>query len=179
MLAKPATTIRTQGRGVDTLQHEVLLLIDHISLRAGIASPEHIHQMLTMGGQGLNSGIGKLLPSQRRVTVSLMRPDRQRGIQKQHPLFSPARQIAGSGDGCPKVGLYLLEDVLQGRGKLDAVLHREAQPVGLTRFVIRILSDDHHLHLVERTQVEGIEYQLTRRIAGGLHILLSHRFSQL
>ena len=51
--------------------------------------------------------------------------------------------------------------------------------MSLTWFMIRILSDNHHLNLVKWTQVKGIEYQLTRWIASGLHILLTHRCRQL
>ena len=45
--------------------------------------------------------------------------------------------------------------------------------------MIRILPNNHHFHLIERTQVEGIENQLTRRIADSLRILLPHSLSQL
>ena len=175
MLTKPATTIRTQGRGVNTLEHQVLLLVDHIRLTSGITTPQHIHQVFTMGGQGLDGGIGKLLPTQGRMTIRLMGTNGERGIQKEHPLFCLARQITRSRDGFPKIGLNLLEDVLQRRGKLDAVLHREAQSVGLTWLVVRVLSDNHHLHLVKRTQVKGIEYQLPWRIASILRILRTNR----
>ena len=113
MLSEPATTIGTQGRRVDTLQHEVLRLIDHISLRTGIATPKHIDEMVAMGGQRLDSGIGELLPAQRGMTICLMGADGERGVQQQHPLFCPARQIARGGDRCAEVCLNLLEDILQ------------------------------------------------------------------
>ena len=135
--------------------------------------------MLALCGECLDGGIRKLLPAQRRVTVCLMRPHRQRGIQQQHPLFCPARQIACSRDGCAEVCLNLLEDVLQRRRKHHPVLYGKTQPVSLSWLVIRILTDDDHLHLVERTEVEGIEDQSAGRIAGGLLILLSHGLCQL
>ena len=72
MLAKPSSTIGTQGRGMDRLKNEVLLLVDHIRLGAGIASPQHINQMLTMLSQRLDSCIGKLLPTQHGMAVGLM-----------------------------------------------------------------------------------------------------------
>ena len=79
---------------MDTLKHKVAALVNHISLRTGIATPKHIDNMFAMRGQRLNSGICKLLPTQRRMTIRLMSPHRQRGIQQQHALFCPARQIA-------------------------------------------------------------------------------------
>jgi hypothetical protein len=45
--------------------------------------------------------------------------------------------------------------------------------------MIGILPNDDHLHMVERTEVKGIEDQLTGRIARRLHILLSHGCRQL
>ncbi len=51
--------------------------------------------------------------------------------------------------------------------------------MGLSRLVIGILSDNHHLYLVKRTEVEGIEYQFAWRIAGCGLILPSHSVSKL
>ena len=94
MLAEPATTIRTERRGMDTFEDEILLFVDHVGLRTGIAAPEHIDEVLALCSECLDGSIRKLLPAQRRVAVCLMRSHRQRGIQQQHPLFGPARQIA-------------------------------------------------------------------------------------
>ena len=63
MLPEPSTAIGTQRRGMDGLQHEVLLPVDHISLATGKASPEHIDDVMTMSGKSLDGRISKLLPS--------------------------------------------------------------------------------------------------------------------
>ena len=42
----------------------------------------------------------------------------------------------------------------------------------LTRLVIRVLAEYHHLNLVERTEVEGVKYKLPGRIAFMVTILL-------
>ena len=51
--------------------------------------------------------------------------------------------------------------------------------MGLPWLMIGVLADDHHLHLIKRTEVKGIKNQFTRRIAGRLHILLPYSLSQL
>ena len=112
------------------------------------------------------------------MAVGLMGTHCQRSVEQQHALLSPSCQIAALRNGCSQVLLYLLEDILQRGRKLHTVLHREAQPVGLSRFVIRVLSDNHHLHAVERTQVEGIEYQGAWRIARACRIFLTHSTRQ-
>ena len=81
MLAKPATTIRTKGGGMDALEYQIANLVNHISLATGIAAPKHLDDMLTRRGQSLYRSIRKLLPTQCRMTVRLMGSHRQRGIQ--------------------------------------------------------------------------------------------------
>ena len=100
-----------------------------------------------------------------------MSPYCECGIQQQYSLLCPSCKVAGVWDRRAEVELYLLEDVLQRWWKRYAVAHREAQSVSLSRFVIRVLSDDDHFHLVERTQVEGVEDKVSWGIACGVHIL--------
>ena len=164
---------------MDTLQYEVLRLVNHISLTTGIAAPEHIDQMLAMGCQGLYGGISELLPTETTVAIRLMGTHRQRCIEQQHPLFCPARQVARLRDGRTEVILYLLEDILQRRREHHPILHGETQSMCLSGLMIRVLSDNHHLHLVKRTQVEGIEDQFSRGVTSGLLILLPHGLCQL
>ena len=49
-------------------------------------------------------------------------------------------------------------------GIADAALHREAQPVGLPRPVVRILAEDQHTCVGVRRQVEGGEHLVVRRV---------------
>ena len=135
--------------------------------------------MLTMGGQCLDGGIGELLPSKTSVAVGHVGPHRQRGIQQQDTLLSPARQVAALRYWRAQVGLYLLENVLKRRREGYAILHREAQAVGLAWFVIGILTDDDYLYLVERAKVIGVENQLSWRIANRLLVFLPDGSRQL
>jgi hypothetical protein len=45
--------------------------------------------------------------------------------------------------------------------------------------MIGVLTDYHHLHLVERTQVEGIEYLSSGRITCGGGVLLTHEVHEI
>ena len=75
MLSKPTATIGTERRGMDRLEHKVSLTIDHRSLAAGIAAPQHIDNMFAMGGEGTDGGIGELLPPKAGMTIRLVGTD--------------------------------------------------------------------------------------------------------
>ena len=49
---------------LDAFEDEVLLAVYHVSLAAGVASPEHINQVRATSGEGLDGGIGEGLPAQ-------------------------------------------------------------------------------------------------------------------
>ena len=108
-----------------------------------------------------------------------MGTDCQRGVEQQDTLFGPTCQIATLRNGRPQVLLYFFEDVLQGGRKLYAVLHREAKPMRLTWFMVGVLTNDNHLHLVEGTEVESIENLGTWWITGRRGVLLTHGASEL
>lgn len=157
MLAEPAATIGRERRRVNRLQHKVLRLVYHICLASRVATPQHIDQMLALCSQSTDGRISKLLPAQCRMAVGLMGTYGQRGIEQQDPLLGPARQITCLRKGRAQIILNLLEDILQRWRKLYPVLNGETQSMCLSRLMIRVLSDDDHLHLVKGTQVESIE----------------------
>ena len=128
-----------------------------------------------MGIECLDGGIGKLLPSMALVAPRLVLPYGECGVQQQNPLLCPSREIAGHRNRSTKVLLYLLEDILKRRGKCHTVAHRETEPMCLPWAMIGILTDDHHLHLVDGTEIESIEYQTARGIACGGLILLAYK----
>ena len=63
MLTEPAATISREGGGVDTLEDEVALAVDHICFSSCIAAPKHVDEVLTLAGKGLNGCIGKVAPA--------------------------------------------------------------------------------------------------------------------
>ena len=113
------------------------------------------------------------------MAVGSMGTDGQRGVEQQDTLFRPPRQVSRHRHGRPQVISNLLEDVLQRRREGDAFLNREAQPMSLSGLMIGILANDDHLHLVERTEVEGVEDEAGRRVARRLLVLLSDGGRQL
>ena len=179
MLAEPAATIGRERRRVNRLQHKVLRLVYHVCLASCIASPQHVDQMLPFGSQSTDGRISKLLPAECRMAVGLMGTDCQRGVEQQHTLLGPARQITCLRNGRAQIILNLLEDILQRRWKLHPVLYRETQAVSLPRLMVRVLSDDDHLHLVKGTQVESIEDEFSWWEASAYNILLPDGIRQL
>ena len=179
MLTEPAATIGRERRRMNRLQHKVFRLVYHVCLASRVAAPQHVDQMLALCSQGPDGRISKLLPAQCRMAVGLMGTYGQRGIEQQYPLFGPARQITCLRNGRAQIILNLLEDVLQRRWKLHPVLYRETQAVSLPRLMVRVLSDDDHLHLVKGTQVESIEDEFSWWEASAYTILLPDGIRQL
>lgn len=85
------------------------------------------------------------------------------GIQQQYPLRCPLLQVATPGCREPNVIAQLLEDIDERLRERDAVLHRKAEPMGLTVPVVWILPDNHNFYLVNRRAVEGVEDAIPRR----------------
>ena len=156
---------------MNACQHQMALAVDDRALVLGLAPPEDEDEILALAVQCRDHGVGKGLPP-----LALMRSgaavlDRQAGIQQQHALPRPAFQIAVSRVGDAEIRRQFLVDVLQRRRRGNAMRHRKAQPVRLSGAVIGVLPQDHHLHLVERCQLEGAEDLASRRVdafAGGL-----------
>ena len=93
-------------------------------------------------------------------------------VEQQHALLGPAHEAPALGRRRAEVGLYLLEYVDERRRKGHAVVHREAQSLRLPRLMVGVLADDNGLHLVERTQVEGVEDEPPRRITRAPAVLV-------
>ena len=53
--------------------------------------------------------------------------------------------------------MKLLIDIHKRRRNIHSLLHRETQPVSLSVVVIRILSENHNLHIFKRSQMKRIE----------------------
>ena len=179
VVAEPSAAVGGEGRWVHGLEHEVLPLVYERCLASGVAAPEDEYEVLAVGAEGLYRGVGELFPSFALVAGSLVCPHGERGVEQQHSLLGPARQIACRGDWCAQVELYLLENVLQGGRERHSVAYGEAEPVGLARLVVRVLADDYHLHVVERTEVEGVEYLAAWRETGVVEVFLPDESCQV
>ena len=135
-----------------------------------IAAPEYEHDVFAPCREGTYSRIGKLLPAAALVTARLMCPHGERGVEQQHALLCPSHKASTLRRGLSEVAAYLAEDIYERRREPYSVVHREAKPVCLSRLMIRVLTDNHRLYLVERAQVEGIEDKFPGRVtrAGGI-----------
>ena len=85
-----------QRRRMRCRQHIMPRTVDILCLADGKAAPQHKHDACAPLCQRLYGGIGKEFPSPVLVRPGLMCSDSQRGVQQQHPLFGPARQVAAS-----------------------------------------------------------------------------------
>lgn len=166
MFAPKPAIVGAEGRRMGRFEDEVLRRIDHGGFLLGKSSPEEKDQIFALGVELVDRGVGEFFPAFIAVGGGLVGPDGQDGIEKKHPLVGPVLQIAVAGDRHAQVILDFFVHVAQRRRGYDALLHRKAQAVGLSRTVVRILSDDHHLDVVERGGVKGIENVLAGRVNG-------------
>lgn len=88
-------------------------------------------------------------------------------------MAGPTFQISRCGHGFVEVVFNLFEDVDERRRKGDSVVDGETETMCLTRTMIRVLADNHHLRLVEWTEVESIENQFGRWVNGRCLVLFS------
>ncbi len=138
--------------------------VDPFGFALGIAAPQQEDHPAVLGVDRAQHGVGELLPAFALVRVGLVRAHGQHGIQQQHPLLGPGDQAAVVGHVKLDVLMQFLEDIDQRRRSGHARAHRKCQPLGLVLFMIRILADDHHAHLVEGRVAQGVEYILSRGI---------------
>ena len=135
--------------------------------------------MFPVSRQCLDGRIGKEAPAQLLVTVCHVGSNRERSIKQQYTLFGPACQVSIGRHRLAKVIVNLLKNIDERRGHHHTFRHGETQSHGLTRLVIRILTDDDNLHLVKRREVESIEDKMSGRIARPMLIFLSDGIGKL
>jgi hypothetical protein len=85
-------------------------------------------------------------------------------LRRSTPWRGPGIEAAVRRRIDPEVVAELLVDVHQRRRRGHTLSHREAEAVGLAGAVVRILSEDHDLHRLERGEVQRREHVLVRRV---------------
>lgn len=79
----------------------------------------------------------------------------QSRIEQQHPLLGPIRKVRWTVQGKAQVLTSFLEHVSQRRRpRQQRILNAECQPVGLTRAMVRVLTENHDLNLLRCRQVQ-------------------------
>src|SRR4051812_30151240 len=84
---------------------------------------------------------------------------RKRGIEQQHPLLSPVRQVAVGRNRNADVFMQFLKYIHERGWGRNAFLYREAEPHRLSWPVIRVLSEDHHFYIGDRRLFKGVKDQ--------------------
>ena len=101
------------------------------------------------------------------MRVGVARAHGERGVEQEHALLRPARQLPALARHVhAQVARYLLEDVLQGGREPYALAHRERQPVRLAGIDVGVLAHDDHFDVRERNVFERREYERARRVDG-------------
>ena len=78
----------------------------------------------------------------------------QHGVQQQHTLPRPRRQVGVGSTTGAELTLQLLKDVAQTRRSLAAVRHREGKPHGLPRLMVGVLPQNDRPHRCSRAGAE-------------------------
>ncbi|MNM89882.1 hypothetical protein D3C81_1021240 [compost metagenome] len=107
--------------------------------------------------------VGEAFPAPALMRAGLALFHGQHRVEQQHALLRPGNQIPVVRTRNAQVGFDLFIDVEQRWRHRHARRHRETQAMRLALAVIRVLAQDHHLHLLERRGVERGEYLRSRR----------------
>ena len=134
--------------------------------------------MLAPGGKAKDNFIGKLFPAVILVRAGTVGTHGEGGVEQKHPLPRPAAKVAAFRNRLAKVVVDFLENIHQRRRKRHTVAHREAQAVGLVHIVIRVLTQNHHLHAVEGRGVERRKNLAPRRKHSSGGIFMLHKLHQ-
>lgn len=135
----------------------------------GEAAPEQKDEVLADLRKSLDNRVRELLPANAGVTCRHVGAHRERSVQKQNSLVSPTFQVSVGWRCDAEIVVEFLENVDEGRRRLNAKWHREAKPVSLARIVVRVLSDDDCLDFIDGTIVECCKNLWSRRIH---HVML-------
>ena len=103
---------------------------------------------------------------------------RQHGVQQQHALLGPERQVGAGRAGRTKLRFQFLTDVFQAGRGLAAVGHREGQPHGLAGFVVGVLPQDHDPRPFGGASPESGKNLFRRRVNGRAGGGFGHKFVQ-
>ncbi len=142
-----------------------LAIFPSLRLTLRVGAPKHESERLLTFHQLIEDGIRQALPADACMARGLTLLNGQAGVQKQHSLACPVLKETFRPRGAPVFPRKLLVDVSQTRGKLDARKNIERQPVGLSRPMVGILTEDHHAHGFRRGERQCA--QGVRRVDSG------------
>lgn len=135
-------------------EHEVLFGIDKRALLLGVTAPQDEDEAGALAVQYIDDRVGELLPPFVLMTPRLGRLHRKRRVQQQHTLLGPTLQMAMVRRFNSQILLQFLKNILQRRRNIHARLHRKTQTVRLLSAMVRVLTENHHFHFIERRMIE-------------------------
>mmetsp|Transcript_12906 Transcript_12906/g.36176 ORF Transcript_12906/g.36176 Transcript_12906/m.36176 type:complete len:262 (+) Transcript_12906:1424-2209(+) len=120
-------------------------------------APQQEHDVLLLRRDRLYDLLGECLPAPLAVGPRGVCSHGEHGIEQQDALGGPFLEVPVRRGHCPAVGFQLLVDVPKTHRNLNPVGHGEAQSHGLPDVVVRVLTQDHYLHLAWGAGVERAE----------------------
>ena len=181
-LAEVATAeeaaVSRKGRGVRRGEDEVLVAVDLDAFFLGVFPPEEENEVFLVAREVLDDGVGEGFPAAMLVRPGRIGADGERGIQEEDALLCPVLQVARGRDAEAEVVADFFVDVLERGWGVDPFGDGERESVCLPGAVIRVLPEDDDAHPVERTEREGIEDELRRRVDGGASVFVAHEIRE-
>ncbi len=160
-------------------QDQVLRIVQHRLFPLRRSSPEDKHDRAVLTVEHCDRGVRELLPSDPPVGVRLMGAHCQDSVQHENSLLRPLCKTSVIRDRTAQIIMELLINIHERRRDLHSLLHRKAEPVCLPVVVIGILSEDHDLHILQRSQMEGVKDILCRRKDQPCPVFMIHCLEQL
>ncbi len=146
----------------------------------GAGTPEEKHDVFLVLGNSVNHGIGKGFPSYVGVGLWLAFFHRENGIQQENALASPGKKTSVGWRLQAEVAFQFLENILERWWLRDTWQNRKTQAMGLSRAMVRVLSQDHHPQPVPRCFAKRGEQIGLRRIdTGALGSSFFHKSERL
>jgi len=164
MFAAEEAFVGAEWGGVRGFEDEMFGLVDEYLFFLREFAPEEVDEMLFLGRNLRDDGVGEFGPADLGVAHGFVGADGEGGVEEEDTLFGPVGEIALFGDGHPDVLVQFFINVDEGWGRRDALLDGEAEAVGLTGAVVGVLAEEDDLDLVEGGGVERVEDKAAGRI---------------
>ena len=134
----------------------VSLWIDNGLLRYSRVPPENEDNSLTFFRKKGDHSICQLFPSFSLMRCSFSLADCEDSIEQQHSLFCPICEIRMS-PFYSHVRFEFSEDISEAWLSLGTIWYRERESHSSPQCMVWVLSEDHDLHLIEWSGIEGSE----------------------
>ena len=176
--ATDETAVGTERTGVWGGENKMALAVDELPLALRVTAPKHEYEVLALLIEGGNGSIGEFFPSLVLMAAGTVFLDCECSVEEQDSLFCPMSEVARCGNRFAKVAVEFLVDIIQRRWDRHAFADREAEPLRLPDFVIRVLPDNNYPYLVERAYIKRTEDLRSRRETLPCAICLAHKLRE-